>query len=86
MSKTYFDSPEWEKADIGGTGCLGAGSGFINDDCAAACWSVHAAPVIINDTWMSVDAGFQFINMLYRSFGNQPSVSCKLDLEGPIVT
>lgn len=81
----YFNSPGSEYGPIGGPGCLGGGAGYINDDAAAACWAVHAAPVIIGDTWMSVHAGFSFVNMLYRSFGEQPSVATLAGLEGPIV-
>lgn len=69
-----------EAAPIGSTGCLGLGSGYINDDAAAACWAVHAAPVIIGPSWMSVHAAAEFINMLYRSYGSQPAVPTILDL------
>jgi len=74
-------------APIGGPGCLGAGNaGFINDDLAGACWAVHAAPVIIGPSWMSVHAGFEFVNALYRSFGTLPSVATRAGLQGPVVT
>ena len=83
MSVKYFngvgDKPE---APIGGTGCLGGGAGYINDDAAAACWAVHAAPIIIGNSWMSVHAAAEFINALYRSFGSLPSVTTRANLPG----
>lgn len=82
----YFNAPGFVEAPIGGPGCLGGGAGYINDIAAAACWSVHAAPVIIGDNWMSVHAGFSFVNMLYRSFAEQPAVATLTGLEGPVVT
>jgi hypothetical protein len=85
MAGPYFNSPGWAGAPIGGTGCLGGEAGYINDDAAAACWAVHAAPVIINNTWMSVHAGFSFVNMLYRSYGEQPAVATRVGLPGPYI-
>jgi hypothetical protein len=85
MAGPYFNfSGPMPIAPIGSAGCLSGGAGYINDDAAAACWAVHAAPVIIRNSWMSVHAGFSFVNMLYRSYGEQPAVSILAGLPGPL--
>lgn len=81
----YFYGPGYKAALLGGVGCADAPQGWINDDSAGACWAVHASPVIIENNWMSVHAGFSFVNMLYRSYGEQPPVATLLGLEGVVV-
>ena len=53
----YFSDTEVSDGTLGPLGCMGLPGLYANDIVGQGCWAVTGAPVIINDTYMSVMAG-----------------------------
>jgi hypothetical protein len=47
------------------------------------CFMMYGPPVVIGDTFMSVQDGFNHVNTVFHTSGYQPCVACNLDLTGP---
>ena len=50
----------------------------------AHCWLITAPPVVIDDTYMSIEEGFRQMDTDYHAQGYQPPVPDVSAVEGPI--
>jgi hypothetical protein len=85
MAGSYINGEEDAVAPLMSRGCLGSPGGYINDLIGKGCWGVTGAPIIIGDTSMSVQYGFEMCNFNFRVFTTFPAVANQTDLSGPIV-
>ena len=74
----YFSDTEVSDGTLGPLGCMGLPGLYANDIVGQGCWAVTGAPVIINDTYMSVMAGFEMINFNFRVDGT--SRACQINM------
>ena len=79
----YFSGKGSASAPIGGRGCGNLSSGHINDVIGQGCWKVSGEKVIISDSWMSIQAGFECCNFNFRVDGTSSPVPLIASLPGP---
>jgi hypothetical protein len=80
----YFGGDADVFAVMGPVGCDGLPGAYANDIVGRGCWAVTGKPVIIGDTYMSVQAGFECTNFNFRVDGTCSPVPSQGGLPGPV--
>jgi hypothetical protein len=81
----YFADTEIGDGALGPVGCTGLPGAYANDIVGEGCWAVTGQPIIIGDTFFSIQAGFECTNFNFRIDGTQPAVPFQGNLPGPRV-
>jgi hypothetical protein len=76
----YFGGKASASAPKGPLGCGGLSSGHVNDVIGQGCWKVSGQTVIISDTYMSIQAGFECCNYNFRTDTTTSPVPNRLSL------
>ena len=79
----YYGGSGSASAPIGGRGCGGSGSGYINDIIGNRCWLVTGRAIIIGDRAFSVQAGFEMCNLNFKVDSTSSPVPTSANLPGP---